>query len=79
MEKPGLLLPGEISLPLASSVFRAWAAPGLKETHKQQARPGQQGAGGGNKKRLGTIERDLNFQLHFPAVMSSYFQGIWIM
>lgn len=31
------------------------------------------------KKQLGTTVRDLYFQLHFPALMSSYFQGIQIM
>lgn len=40
----------------------------------------REGLGGKEtKRRLGKTVGDLNFQLHFPTVMSSYFQGIQIM
>lgn len=69
-----LLLSMRCQCPGPGLTLRARAVPGLlKETCRQKARLGEK------KKSFGTTVRDLNFQLHFPAVMSSYFQGIQIM
>lgn len=63
---------GEVSLPWARFDFQSQGNARAFERNLQA-----KGKAWGGK--IGTTIRDLYFQLHFPALMSSYFQGIQIM
>lgn len=73
-----LLPEGRCQCPGPGLTFRARETPGLwKETCRQKARIREKKKTTQNQ-QLATTVRDLYFQLHFPALMSSYFQGIQI-